>query len=114
MPEPTKKRPIELKFVGPSANRTKAIDALKSFGFVDISDTVPWRELFPEYTDEDMPGVCLAGARQKEGMTQKQLSELTGISQGHISEMESGKRSIGVKRAKILAKALNIGYKVFL
>jgi plasmid maintenance system antidote protein VapI len=75
---------------------------------------VPWRELFPEYTDEELPGVCLAGSRLKEGMTQKRLSELTGIPQSHISEMENGKRPIGKKRAKILAKVLNVGYKVFL
>jgi len=39
---------------------------------------------------------------------------LTGIPQSHISEMENGKRPIGKKRAKILAKALKVGYKVFL
>jgi transcriptional regulator with XRE-family HTH domain len=59
-------------------------------------------------------GVCLAGSRVKEGLTQKQLSELTGIPQSQISEMENGKRPIGKKRAKILAKALKVGYKVFL
>ena len=91
MLEHTKKLPIELKFLGPQANKTKALKALKSFGFVNISDTVPWRDLFPEYADEEMPGVCLAGSRHKENMTQKQLSELTGIPQSHISEMENGK-----------------------
>jgi len=95
-------------------NKAKAIDALKSLGFVDASETIPWRDLFPEYKDEELPGVCLSGSRLKEGMTQKRLSELTGIPQSHISEMENGKRSIGKKRAKILAKALNVGYKIFL
>jgi transcriptional regulator with XRE-family HTH domain len=70
--------------------------------------------LFPEYLDEELPGVCLAGSRLKEGMTQKRLSELTGIPQSHISEMENDKRPIGKKRAKILAKVLKVGYKVFL
>ena len=112
--EHTKKLPIEIKFIGPLANKAKAIDALKPLGFVDTSDTVPWRDLFPEYDDEELPGVCLAGSRLKEGMTQRELSELTGIPQSHISEMENGKRPIGKKRAKILAKALNVGYKVFL
>jgi len=72
------------------------------------------RDLFPEYTDEELPVVCLSGSRLKEGMIQKELSELTGIPQSHISEMENGRRQIGKKRAKILAKALNVGYKVFL
>jgi len=114
MLEHTKKLPIELKFIGPPTNKNRAIAALKSLGFVNVSDSVPWRDLFPEYSDEDLPGVCLAGSRVKERLTQKQLSELTGIPQSHISEMENGKRPIGKKLAKILAKALNVGYKIFL
>jgi DNA-binding XRE family transcriptional regulator len=114
MLEHTKKLPIELKFLGPPANKTQAIKALKSFGFVNIPDTVPWRDLFPEYTDEELPGVCLAGSRHKENMTQKHLSELTGIPQSHISEMENGKRAVGKKTAKMLAKALNVKCRVFL
>jgi len=114
MLEHTEKLPIEIKFIGPLANKAKAIDALRPLGFVDASDRVPWRDLFPEYTDEELPGVCLSGSRLKEGMTQKELSELTGIPQSHISEMENGRRQIGKKRAKVLAKALNVGYKVFL
>ncbi len=113
----TRKPPIktiELKFFGPIVNMTKAIDAMKPLGFVDTSDSVPWREAFPEYKDEDLPGVCLKGARYREGITQKQLSKLTGIPQRHISEMENGKRPIGKEMAKRLGKALNIGYKVFL
>jgi len=47
-------------------------------------------------------------------LTQKEAAELSGISQAHISFMESGKMAIGVARAKRLAKALNTGYKVFL
>ena len=114
MLEHTKESPIEIKFIGPIGNKAKAIDALKPLGFVDVSETLPWRELFPEYRYEELPGVCLAGSRLKENMTQKRLSELTGIPQSHISDMENGKRSIGKKRAKILAKVLNVGYKIFL
>ena len=47
-------------------------------------------------------------------MTQKQLAEKCGIPQSHISEMEQGKRVIGIKTAKTLGAALAIGYKVFL
>jgi len=50
----------------------------------------------------------------KQGLTQKELSKSTGSPQSHISEMENDKRPIGKKRAKILAKDLNVGYKVFL
>jgi transcriptional regulator with XRE-family HTH domain len=59
-------------------------------------------------------GVAIRGGRGKEGLTQKQLAELTGIAQHHISEMENGKRPIGKETAKKLAAALNIDYRVFL
>ncbi len=90
------------------------VDMLVELGFEEVTDSIPWREAFPEYGDEDSPGVCLVGARAKEGLTQKRLSELTGIPQRHISEMENGKRPIGKTTARKLAGALNVGYKIFL
>lgn len=114
MLEHMKKPRIELRFTGPPENRDKAITALKNLGFVNVSETVSWRELFPEYRDEELPGVCLAGARHREGLTQRELSEMTGISRNHISAMENARMPIGKERAKILAKALSIGYKVLL
>jgi DNA-binding XRE family transcriptional regulator len=113
----TKKHPIEtieIRFIGPIVNITRAIESLKPLGFVDTSDSVPWREAYPEYSDEDLPGVCLRGSRYREGLTQKQLADIIGIPQRHISMMENGKRPIGKEMAKRLGKALNIGYKVFL
>jgi DNA-binding XRE family transcriptional regulator len=109
----TESRSVELRFLGPPAKRTEAVEALQLLGFVDISDSVPWRECFP-YSDEELPGVVLAGARRKEGLTQRALSEMTGISQRHISEMENGKRPIGKEVARRLAKALKISYQALL
>jgi len=113
----TKKHPIEtieVRFIGPIANMAKAVETLKPLGFVDTSDSVPWREAYPECSEAQLIGKALAGARYREGLTQMQLSKLTGIPQRHISEMENGKRIIGKEMAKRLGKALNIGYKVFL
>ena len=73
----------------------------------------PWRESFPEFADNES-GKVLAGARYKEGVTQRQLSEKTGIPQRHISGMENGKRVIGQKIARLFGEALNIDYRVFL
>ncbi|MBU2431625.1 MAG: helix-turn-helix transcriptional regulator [Proteobacteria bacterium] len=56
----------------------------------------------------------MAGGRHKEGITQVNLSELTGIPQRHISEMERGKRPIGKKNAKLFATVLKVDYRVFL
>lgn len=114
MLEPMKKRPIRIAFTGPIGNREKAIAALHKLGFVETTNVLPWREAFPELTDEQLPGISLKGARVKEGITQEQLAEMTGIRQHHISEMENHKRPIGKKNALKFAKALSINYKVFL
>ena len=114
MLEHMKKPPIELKFFGPSENKEKAILALRALGFADMTESIPAMELFEDFEEETLPAVALLGARTKEGITQKELSKLTGIPQRHISEMENHKRSIGTKRAKILGEALNISYRVFL
>ena len=117
MLERTRKRPTdiaELRFRGPVSRQEEAAQVLKDLGFVDVSESVPWREAFPEYVDEELPVVCLRAARRREGLTQKELADLSGIPQAHISLIERGKMPIGVTRAKRLGKALNAGYKMFL
>lgn len=106
---------IEIRFVGPVDKKEQAIKRLKPLGFVDSSEEyVSWQELFSEYSEDEMPGARLRGARYKESITQRQLSEMIGIPQRHISMMENNKRPIGKEMAKRLGKVLNIGYKVFL
>jgi len=46
--------------------------------------------------------------KSKGGMTQQELSELTGTPQSHISEIENGRRQIGKKRAKILGNCSRV------
>ena len=99
---------VELKFVGPSAKKAEAIQALQSLGFINLGEALPWRSAFPEYDEKSLPGVILAGARGKEGLTQRELSGRVGLPQRHVSEMELGKRHIGNEMAKRLARALNI------
>lgn len=70
-------------------------------------------EVFPEYIGKEQE-VALRAYRNREGLTQKQLAELTGIPQHHISEMENGKRSIGKDRARRLAEALHCDYRQLL
>jgi DNA-binding XRE family transcriptional regulator len=120
----TNKRPtenqVEVRFRGTHADVVKLrrmAQALK------VNDVTEWeleeKELYDleEVSPElawNSGGVAIRGARGKEGLTQKQLADLTGIAQHHISEMENGKRPIGKETAKKLAKALNIDYRVFL
>ena len=77
------------------------------------SEISSWRNAFPGLLDNE-PGTYLAGARHREGLTQRQLAEKTGIPQRHISEMENGKRPIGKEIASRLAIALNADYRAFL
>jgi DNA-binding XRE family transcriptional regulator len=117
MLEHGKMHPIKISFIGPYENQEKAINALIKLGFRkedDPDDFIPLEEAFSEYSKDETPGVILTGARGKEGLTQKQLSELTGIPQGHISKMENGKKAIGVKIAKKIGKVLNVNYRLFL
>ena len=117
MSEPTKMHhtdTVELKFIGPATKADQAAKALKHLGFIDSRESVSWREAFPEYETDEFPGMILSGARLRAEFTQGRLSEMTGIPQSHISEMENGKRSIGKKHARLFAKALGCGYKIFL
>jgi ribosome-binding protein aMBF1 (putative translation factor) len=119
MLEPTKKhrtedKKVNLRLVGPLKNKVKAIKILRKLGFVDISDSIPWRDAFPELDEEPEYSIALRGARAKEGLTQAELAQKANVPQGHISQMENGKMSIGKERAQRFAKVLNVNYRVFL
>lgn len=45
--------------------------------------------------------------RELQELSQTELAELTGISQATISAIENSRVKLGVKRAKVLARALN-------
>ena len=53
--------------------------------------------------------------RNKLGLTQDKLSEISGISADYLSEIERGKKTPSFKRMDLIAQALNIEvYKLFL
>ncbi|MBU1193737.1 MAG: helix-turn-helix transcriptional regulator [Proteobacteria bacterium] len=105
---------VSLLFEGPAEKKDEAIAALKRLGFrTSENGHTPRRTAFAEFKNNEA-GTSLAGGRHKEGITQVNLSELTGIPQRHISEMERGKRPIGKKNAKLFATVLKVDYRVFL
>jgi ribosome-binding protein aMBF1 (putative translation factor) len=122
----TKKRrteTVEARFVGTPENIRKLRQAARAFNVIDTTERKRrpedeeknWtlEEAFPE-TVWNAGGASIRGGRAKEGLTQRQLAELTGIPQRHISEMENGKRPIGKETARKLAKVLKVDYRVFL
>jgi len=50
---------------------------------------------------------AIIDARKKSGLTQKQLSEKTGIAQGDISKIEKGDANPSLKTLKRLASGMN-------
>ena len=64
------------------------------------------KELTPFVTTH--PGEMIKDELAERGMTQKQLSEMTGIKQSVLSETINGKRSISLNVAVALEKALDI------
>jgi len=53
-------------------------------------------------------GSALQAIRERSGLTQTELAEQTGVSQGRISELESGQRNVRPGTVKALAEALKI------
>ena len=110
MLEPMKRHLTEASFIGPHHKLKKLSAYARRLGIKEVTDSVPWREALPESS----PGYILRGARLKEGWTQKELAKLTGIPQSHISAMENSKMTIGKERARRLADALKVDYRIFL
>lgn len=79
------------------------------------SESIPWENLAKDRLAKyGKAGIVLRGARYREGFSQKELASRTGISQNNISKIENGKRVIGEKVAKKLAKALKIDFELLI
>ena len=63
-----------------------------------------YNALAPEFTIIQ----ALIDARRIAGMTQKQLSERTGITQSDISKLENGNSNPSIKTLKKLANGMNM------
>jgi DNA-binding XRE family transcriptional regulator len=115
MLERTKKHHTEsIRFYGSPQIINRLRKYAQTAGAVEIlADSIPADEISPELRTNPH-GTYLKGIRYREGLTQEQLAEITGISRRHISEMESGKRVIGKNNAHKLADSLNADYRMFL
>lgn len=111
----TRKHPTEnIRFIGSPEAISRLRKYARTAGASEIpADSVPAAEVFPDL-ETNPQGVYLKGSRLREDITQEQLAEATGIPRRHISEMENGKRTIGKERAKKLAAALHVDYRMFL
>ena len=55
---------------------------------------------------------AMIDARQKSGMTQKELAEITGIAQGDISKLERGSANPSIRTLQRLAKGMGMILKI--
>lgn len=110
---------VSMTFTGPITMMEQALEVMRSLGFEteepktsnpEVGGSIPWREVnyFKDIKEDELPSVFLSGARYREGLTQVELAERSGIPRRHISEMENGKRPIGKANARKLAEVLNI------
>lgn len=109
----TTKSFVELHFLVPKKKAEEIKKVIACLGGVEENEEnelVPWQEAYPNFHN----GVTLRGFRQRDGLSQGEVAEEIGAKQNHISEMESGKRTIGKAIAKKLAVLFNTSYKVFL
>lgn len=67
-----------------------------------------WNNIQPELQIID----ALIEARKSKKITQKQLSEITGIAQGDISKLENGSANPSVKTLQRLANGLGMMLKI--
>jgi DNA-binding XRE family transcriptional regulator len=81
----------------------------------DDDTPVAWEVLAKERIEKyKKSGLVLRGMRYREGLSQKQLAEASGITQNEISNIENGKRTVGKKVAEKLAKVLHFDYRMLL
>lgn len=106
----------EIFYSIPKSEAQKLNSFLKKID-VSESEITPWEEATPwEVLAKDRikkhkkAGLVLRGARYRENLSQVELAKVSGVHQNEISKIENGKRAIGEKVAKRLAKPLKINY----
>lgn len=78
-------------------------------------DSIHWTVVAKKDIEQHgQAGMVLRGARFRENMSQKELAKRSGVSQENISRIENGKRPVGEKVAKKLAKPLKINYRLLI
>ena len=86
---------------------TKFDDFLKE-QLADTEIKAEYEALEPEFAIIQ----AMIDARKLKGITQKELSERTGIAQGDISKLENGNGNPSIKTLQRLAKAMGMSVKI--
>jgi hypothetical protein len=77
---------------------------------LDVTSSDWWKKM----QASSHAGTVLWTYRDNAGLTLEQLSKLSDIAKPHLSDMENGKRAIGVRTARKLGAALGVDHRMFL
>ena len=100
-----------------SLNEVREVETFlhKHSATVEISEPEDWKILAKDRIEKyKKAGIVLRGARYRENLSQKELAKKSKVRQEDISKIENGKRTVGERVAKRLARVLNINYNLFL
>ncbi|HEM6962617.1 TPA: helix-turn-helix transcriptional regulator [Legionella pneumophila] len=83
--------------------------------YLSDPETVSADEAFKDLINQyGKAGALLKGIRIREELNQTDFAKLIGVTQANLSSMESGARSIGKNKAKIIAEMFDVDYRSFL
>lgn len=103
----------KISYTIPLSLQRKLEDFLKEQSEDD--ELVKWEALAKERIEKyKKAGLVLRGMRYREGLSQIQLAEKSGVTQNEISNIENGKRTVGRKIAEKLTKVLHFDYRMLL
>ena len=63
-------------------------------------------------TDASSFGLAVKNRRKERQLTQKELSELTGLSSSFISDLENGKETVELGKSFLLASVLGLNITI--
>lgn len=75
---------------------------------------IPWETVAREHLKDGGVALSVRAKRKRAGMSQTALAKALGIKQANVSEIETGKRTVGKELAKRLEKIFSVDYRIFL
>ncbi len=99
------------RFMVPAPRAAAILELVREY---QVEENVPADDVLREVHEKyGKTGSVIRGFRAREDMTQIELARKLGVTQGDLSKMENGKRSVGKEMARRLAKVFNTDYRVF-
>jgi DNA-binding XRE family transcriptional regulator len=100
------------RFMVPAPRAAAILELVREY---QVEENIPADDVLREVHEKyGKAGSVIRGLRAREDMTQIELAEKLGVTQGDLSKMENGKRSVGKEMARRLAKVFSTDYRVFI